>query len=393
MAKTLEERYEEIYAKGKTAADKQHAVRQATDEETKAKIGQSIDKALQTATGQYQQAIDQAPAESRVQYDQNAMADAVNRMRIKESLANMGMTDSGLSSSMQTALAVQKSRADAGVRSTEQKKIQEARNAIAQLTAEAEGQKAQNEMDIDRATSDWYTGVMAQLAADSQTAAADAYAADMDYDARVAEAKAKAEQEAANRAHEVLLKRLDNGEPYAQVYGETYGAEIDPTGYMTAHSKATAIGYTPEYADVYATAVANGEDPDEAVELEAASRGKQVVNGLKSDPNSKIDLAKGTGAGFVNALFKGGADDAKYIVEVVERQLAGVPNYVTLSETEKMYALAVASGESIYSRWADKYGKYTDGEKEKLVKGLSEKFSGFALESALAAAGLDTETE
>ena len=117
-----------------------------------------------------------------------------------------------------------------------------------------------------------------------------------------------------------------------------------------------------------------------------------MVYGLKSDPNSQIDLAKGTGAGFVNTFFKGGADDAKYIVEVVERQLTEIPNYVTLSETEKMYALAIAAGESIYSRWADKNGKYTDAEKEKLVKGLREKFSGSALESALAAACLDIPT-
>ncbi len=175
MTKTRQQTYDEIYAQNKSAVDEQHANRKAADAETIDKINKSIDTATKAATGQYQQQIDNAPMESQAGYDKNAMADAVSRMRIKESLANMGMTDSGLSGSMHTALEVQKSRADAGVRSAEQKKIQEARNAIARLTAEAEGKKAQNEIDIDRDTYSWYTQMMADMPAQARQQAESEY--------------------------------------------------------------------------------------------------------------------------------------------------------------------------------------------------------------------------
>lgn len=333
MAKTLEERYNEIYGKGKAAVDEQIAARQATDAETKEKINQSIDKALQTATGQYQQVIDQAPAESRAQYDKNAMADAVNRMRIKESLANMGMTDSGVSSSMQTALAVQKSRADAGVRSAEQKKIQEARNEIARLTAEAEGQKAQSEIDIDRATSEWRNNVMTQLEADSQAAASEAYAADMDYEARVEEAKAKAEQEAIDRADKVLLKMMDNGSTYEQAYAAVYGTPVN-----TDNQEAYTIGYEGKDADIY-TAAGGGQAGADAVGDNAMATAWRYCQGLNTSMT-------GTGV-----LWKNKEDDGHAVAERILNQTSGNAQFEAMSPAEKEATLTYAAVMFVKKNW------------------------------------------
>ena len=118
----------------------------------KEQINASLDAAAESQAGVYRQEIEQAPLDSRALYDQNAMREAIDRKKIQESLANMGMTDSGLSSSMQTALTVQKSRADNSVRAAEQQRIRAAESTIDQIFANKEQQKAQKGIEIDQDT-------------------------------------------------------------------------------------------------------------------------------------------------------------------------------------------------------------------------------------------------
>ena len=176
--KSRDDYYNDVYGKAKTAVDEQHASRLATDTDTKTRINEAIDKAAAASTGRYQTQIDNAPRESRVQFDQNAVRDAVAKKQVQERLANMGVTDSGLNSSMQTAMAIQKQRADNTVRSEERAKIQAAQDAINQIMAESDSKKAEQGIAIDRATADWYNQLMAQLPTQAYGLANDSYSFD-----------------------------------------------------------------------------------------------------------------------------------------------------------------------------------------------------------------------
>ena len=173
MGKTLQQYKDETYAAGKKSVDKVYKQKQETDAATLKQINAAIDKSTAVQTGQYQQRIDAAPLESRVEYDKNAIADAVSKQQIRESLANMGVTDSGLTSSMQTALAIQKQKADRTVRVNENAKIQAYQNAIDQIVAEDETKKTDAKLQRQQATADWYAAALADLENSSSQAAAD----------------------------------------------------------------------------------------------------------------------------------------------------------------------------------------------------------------------------
>ena len=178
LQKTVQDYYNEQYLPGKASLDQQHKTWQETDANTLQQINASIDKAAQTATGQYQQRIDAAPLESRAQYDQNAVADAVAKKQVQARLASMGVTDSGLNSSMQTAMAIQKQKADAGVRATEAAKIQEAQNQIDKILSDAAISKSEQKTQMERATADRYAAALQDLEASSRANAASYYATD-----------------------------------------------------------------------------------------------------------------------------------------------------------------------------------------------------------------------
>ena len=178
LQKTVQDYYNEQYLPGKASLDQQHKTWQETDANTLQQINESIDRAAKTATGQYQQRIDAAPLESRAQYDQNAVADAVAKKQVQARLASMGVTDSGLNSSMQTAMAIQKQKADAGVRATEAAKIQEAQNQIDKILSDAAISKSEQKTQMERATADRYANALMDLEASSRANAASYYATD-----------------------------------------------------------------------------------------------------------------------------------------------------------------------------------------------------------------------
>lgn len=392
MAKTQQQYEDAYYSAGKKRIDEQYGVRQTTDAATLAKINQSIDTAAQTAAGQYQQRIDEAPALFQEQYDANHMNELINRKKVQESMANMGLTDSGLNRSQQTALSVQRGNADGATRQQQQDYVTAATQAIDQILAEAEGQKAEQAASISKATDDWYTGVLAQLASDSQTAAATSYAADQEYAAQVEAARIQAEQARIQAEQDAQAERLkwaqsmmenmgyDENTALASGYG-VYPTEDEVANtYYAAYSNARKAGYDDTYAQVYATAAAAGEDPTDAVESTMIQRASAVVG--------KEDLMQGKGNDWMLALFKTGADNAKYVVEELGRQLEENRDYAQLDPATKEYALATAAGNTINHRWGGGIGEYSEHEKRIFIEGLQDKFTGTVLAAALSAAGL-----
>ncbi len=232
MAKTQQQYYDELYATGKKSLDKQHKTWKETDAATLKQINAGIDKAAKTAAGQYEQRIEAAPLESRALYDQNAVADAVAKKQVQERLANMGVTDSGLNASMQTAMAIQKQKADARVRADEAAKIQAIQNTIDKILSDAEIDKNEQKMQLERNTADRYNAALQNLETSSRQAAATSYAADQDYLARQYEA----DQEATT-----AQAKIDNDNYWKQMQYELDSGEARKKREQTIHTVESSL--------------------------------------------------------------------------------------------------------------------------------------------------------
>lgn len=339
MAKTAQQYTDEYYNSGKKVIDTQLQQRQQTDQQTISDIDAALTKSAQAAADKYQKQIDAAPGEAHASFAKNELQEALGRQRAELKMANMGLTDSGLSDTSQAALSVQKANANANTRRDMQNLVSGLETAISDVWTKKESELAEKTMSINKTTDDWYTATMAQLATDAQTAGANAYAADQQAAAAVEAARIKARQEAeaadAARQHELNLKLLDNGYSYEEVYGASATTAADPlTKAMKNVNKTTYV-------------------PDN-------SWGWWLSN----------------------------YDEARWFTEETEKALKTEQWYSSADEETRQYALAIAAGKSLWnssSRW------YEEGDhKEEYIKGLASKFKGDYLTAALEAAGLGT---
>lgn len=111
-------------------------------------INQIVDATTNQAVAKVQGEIDKLPTAYQSAYDTNAIQQKINERQAAERMANLGLTDSGLNRSQQTAFAIQRSNADAAI--TQQKMAVSAslKQQIADLYASGELNKMQNQMDI-----------------------------------------------------------------------------------------------------------------------------------------------------------------------------------------------------------------------------------------------------
>ena len=176
--KTHNDYYSEALEPQMKVINDAHTTQLEADAKTKQQINAAIDTATQATVGGYQQQINDAPSASRPLYDANALQEAVNRKKIQESMANMGLSQSGLSDSMSTALAVQKNKADSEVAQQERAYVQQLENIISQTVTAAESEKLEQANAIDRATAEQYNTALGNAATSAAGAAATMVAAD-----------------------------------------------------------------------------------------------------------------------------------------------------------------------------------------------------------------------
>ena len=118
-------------------------------------------------------------------------------------MANMGLTDSGLNRTQQTALSVQRGNADAAARLEQQKKTQELQDKIAQLIEAGAAQKQQQAAGVLSNTSNWFNDALASSYNTAMQQGTSMYNADLareeqarQYDLSRQDALAKAKYEA-----------------------------------------------------------------------------------------------------------------------------------------------------------------------------------------------------
>lgn len=301
MARTYEEIESAALKQAADAVNKQYGVRKSSDEEQIGQINAAIDREAGAATKGYQDRINGAAEEFQPLYDRNALQEMISRRQVEESMANMGLTDSGLNRTQQTAIALQRGNADTTTRKQQQDYVTKAQEAIDSIMASAASQKAQQEAAIRKASADWYTGAMASADQSARTSAATQYQAEQDYAAKIEaaniEARAKAleaQQQAASDnsaarakyAQALITSGMPEDQAWASAYARYGTGDEKNDAYYTAYNRALNAGYSSGAARAAAEAARNGQDPDDAVALYVAK--EKVGNNRYSSSKSGL---------------------------------------------------------------------------------------------------------
>ena len=106
-----------------------------------------VDKSVANAVDKVNTQISGLPTQYQSAFDANAIQQKINERQTAEHMANMGLTDSGLNRTQQTAFAVQRSNADAALRQQMNAATVSLKQQIADLYASGETQKMQTAAD------------------------------------------------------------------------------------------------------------------------------------------------------------------------------------------------------------------------------------------------------
>lgn len=163
MAKSIQEYVDSLYNQGLNNANNLKEQRTRADEAFIKQVQDAIDKSTASAAKPYQTQIEQLPSQYQKLVDTNAVQELVNRRQVQETMANMGLTDSGLNRTQQTAIAIQRGNADAAARLEQQQKTQELQDKIAQLMESGAAQKQQQEAAIRNDSANWYNNLLGNM--------------------------------------------------------------------------------------------------------------------------------------------------------------------------------------------------------------------------------------
>lgn len=114
-------------------------------EEYLKKLNQAAEETNKAATSKLQTEIDGAQSKFQPQYDANAVQELISRRQVQETMANMGLTDSGLNRTQQTAIALQRGNADSATRRQQSDYINQLQLAIEEAYANMQQEKLQRE--------------------------------------------------------------------------------------------------------------------------------------------------------------------------------------------------------------------------------------------------------
>ena len=137
MAKTYEEYESEQLERSKTLA-----------EQSVSASNSLYDTAIADAETEYTASAKETESSYRQLYDANAVDELVARRDIEETLANMGLTDSGLNRTQQTAISLSRSRADSQVSRQKQEAVNAIMRELDSLRAQYTAQKTAASRDI-----------------------------------------------------------------------------------------------------------------------------------------------------------------------------------------------------------------------------------------------------
>lgn len=221
MAKTQAEYIEEQNRAAQAETEKRWRQREEQDAAYIAANNSAVDQSTAAALKPYETRMEQLPEEYRKQYDYNAVEELVRQKQVAETMANLGLTDSGLNRTQQTAIAVSRGNADAAARLSQQEKTQELRDKMDQLKATGEIQKQQTAAEVKANSQAWLNNLQSaayENAANRGTALyeaeqqrlADAAALQKQLEWQKQQAELKAQQERAERERQYRISAVNN---------------------------------------------------------------------------------------------------------------------------------------------------------------------------------------
>lgn len=232
MANSAQEYIDKLYNQSQGMAGQLHEQRKQSDDEVIQQINAAIDRATASSTNPYKTQMEQLPSQYQPLFDANAVQELVGRRQVQEAMANMGLTDSGLNRTQQTALSVQRGNADASVRLAQQQKTQELQDKISQLVENAAAQKQQQEASIRANTSDWYNTLLSNFYSTAQQQGTSLYNAEQERAAAAAEAERQRLIAAADAEAKAKQQDFENQLAIAKVLQDSGASSEEVNRYL-----------------------------------------------------------------------------------------------------------------------------------------------------------------
>lgn len=245
MGSYYDDHYNKNLKKTQDEIKKQQAQNTATSNAYVADLNAIVDKNISNSVNKVQGEIDKLPTQYQSGFDANAIQQKINERQVAERMANMGMTNSGLNRTQQTAINIQRSNADAALRTQINSATNSLKQQIADLYASGESQKAENSAkaryDLEQKNQAVYENMMNNLYSSSS-----AYEKAMiEADAKAEEARIKAAQEAIKSEQEAFTSGKSlNDDIYEEAY-ELYNPNDDENESLYNYaSKLEVLGYS-----------------------------------------------------------------------------------------------------------------------------------------------------
>ena len=232
MANSAQEYIDKLYNQSQGVAGQFHEQRKKSDDEVIQQINAAIDRATASSTNPYKTQMEQLPSQYQSLFDANAVQELVGRRQVQEAMANMGLTDSGLNRTQQTAFSVQRGNADASVRLAQQQKTQELQDKISQLVENAAAQKQQQEASIRANTSDWYNTLLSNFYSTAQQQGTSLYNAEQERAAAAAEAERQRLIAAADAEAKAKQQDFENQLAIAKVLQDSGASSEEVNRYL-----------------------------------------------------------------------------------------------------------------------------------------------------------------
>lgn len=232
MANSAQEYIDKLYNQSQGVAGQLHEQRKKSDDEVIQQINAAIDRATASSTNPYKTQMEQLPSQYQSLFDANAVQELVGRRQVQEAMANMGLTDSGLNRTQQTALSVQRGNADASVRLAQQQKTQELQDKISQLVENAAAQKQQQEASIRANTSDWYNTLLSNFYSTAQQQGTGLYNAEQERAAAAAEAERQRLIAAADAEAKAKQQNFENQLSIAKILQDSGASSEEVNRYL-----------------------------------------------------------------------------------------------------------------------------------------------------------------
>ena len=176
--KTWDDYYREEKAKNDAAVRAERDQRQKRDEESIRSFDGAVDRQTDEAVRGYRQDMAEDAAKRRDQLDTNALEEALTRRQIRDRMADLGLSHSGLAEAQGNAAGAARSSADRTVAEGRQAAQQRLQSAIDRVVSEAAEKKAKNSLSVRQNTEKWAADRASKAQTQAKTYADKAYAAE-----------------------------------------------------------------------------------------------------------------------------------------------------------------------------------------------------------------------